>query len=67
MDEMSVRLDDLQLTESERKYLAAQSRNQSWAQDDSRYWESDPKVREGLKRRWRQIADTFHSDPYGKE
>lgn len=41
------------------------ARYESGRQDDVRYWDPDPAVRVELKRRWREIADWLHPDPWG--
>lgn len=54
-----------QLTEDERRVLAAAARYKSQEQDDFRYMDPDPVERERLRLRWREIADALHPDPYG--
>lgn len=53
------------LNDAERRYLAMHARYQSGRQDDVRYWDPDPEVRADLRRRWREIADWLHPDPWG--
>jgi hypothetical protein len=55
------------LTEAERKYLAMHAHYESGRQDDVRYWDADPEKRLALKRRWREIADWLHSEPWGEQ
>ncbi len=58
-------LASLDLTEDERGFLAMHARYESQRQEDCRYWHADPTERARLKARWQQIADTFHTDPWG--
>jgi DNA mismatch repair protein MutH len=53
------------LTVDKRRYLATHARYASEHQKDPRYWDPDPTERERLQRRWREIADTLHPDPWG--
>lgn len=55
----------LDLTDGERRFLAMHARYESNHQDDWRYQHKDPVERARLKARWRLIADTFHTDPWG--
>lgn len=59
------RLEHLDPTDAERRYLAMHARYESNHQDDARYWHADLVERARLKARWRLIADTFHTDPWG--
>lgn len=58
-------LEHLDLTDSERRFLAMHAQYESNRQDDWRYQHKDPVERARLKARWQQIADTFHTDPWG--
>jgi hypothetical protein len=53
------------LSDAERRYLAIHARYESNRQDDVRYWDADPHKRAELRRRWREIADWLHPDPWG--
>lgn len=55
------------LSEDERRYLAMHARYESNRQDDVRYWDPDPQKRLALKRRWREIADWLHPEPWGEQ
>lgn len=53
------------LDEYERRQLAMHARYMAAAQEDVRYWASDPAERVRRLQRWRAIADMFHPDPFG--
>lgn len=55
------------LSDDERCYLAMHARYESNRQDDVRYWDADPQQRLVLKRRWREIADWLHPEPWGEQ
>lgn len=55
------------LSDAERRYLAMHARYESGRQDDVRYWDADPDMRAEKRRRWREIADWLHPDPWGSE
>lgn len=61
----STGLDALDLTTSERRYLAMHARYESQRQDDPRYCAADRTARDRLRARWRAIADELHPDPWG--
>lgn len=58
-------LNDLNLTDHERRFLAMHARYESQKQEDFRYWDHDPIRRQQLLTRWRKIADVLHPDPWG--
>jgi hypothetical protein len=58
---------DTLLSDGERRYLAMHARYESGRQDDVRYWDADPQRRLVLKRRWREIADWLHPEPWGPQ
>jgi len=53
------------LTQGERRYLAMHATYAALEQDDPRYWDTDPTTRAETKRRWQEIADSLHPDPWG--
>lgn len=57
-------LDELNLTENERSFLAMHATYESQRQEDFRYWHNDPVERARLKARWQQIANALHPDPW---
>ena len=55
---------DIELTDSERRYLGMHARYESGRQEDFRYHHEDPEEREGLRARWREIGDALHPEPW---